>query len=105
MEFAARAVPAVHPYTALHQFYQALRNAQTQAGAAVEARCGFIGLLKGFENRRCFVRRNADAGVPHHKVEHQAALLLVGPRPDCKHDFAMLGKFDRISYKIGNDLA
>ena len=59
---------AVHTHCTAHQFGQLLGNSQAQAGAAVFARGGGIGLLKTLEQTADLLLGQANAGVTHGKT-------------------------------------
>ena len=62
-EGAARARRAVSADFSSHQFGQASRNRQAEAGAAILACHRVVGLLEGAEEPGHGLRRDADAGI------------------------------------------
>src|ERR1019366_1738666 len=89
VETTAVAGLALHPHVAAHHLHQAHRNGEPQAGAAVLARGGTIGLREGFEDLLLLLRRDADARVAHREVQEQRVVVAAFQvRGD--HDFAML---------------
>ena len=73
MKRAALADGAFDPHPAVHQLHEPLRDRQTEAGAAIAARGGAVRLREGLENLFLLLRRNADAGVGHGKVQRHPA--------------------------------
>jgi hypothetical protein len=64
-ECAAAAHLALYPNAATHHFDQTGTDCETEAGAAVFAGGGTVGLTEGFEDDTAFVGGNADAGILH----------------------------------------
>jgi hypothetical protein len=89
---------------AAHQFYQLARNAQAQAGAAVLARNGAVGLAEGLEQPCQLFFAHADAGIAHAECEHHVFARGFGSL-DGHHDFAALGELDGIVGEVDQDLA
>ena len=73
MKRAALADCALDPHPAVHQLHEPLRDRQTEAGAAIAARGGAVRLGEGLKNLLLLLRRNADAGVGHGKVQRHPA--------------------------------
>ena len=69
VERAADARLALDPDLAAHQLDQPAADRQAQAGAAVLARRGHVGLGERLEQLRRLLRRHADAGVAHRELE------------------------------------
>ena len=89
-----------------HQGDQAFADRQTQTGAAVFARNRGIDLGERGKQAGDAVRRNADAGITHPKLNPR--------RPGCglgfeqmaaHHDFALGGELDGVADQIGEYLA
>jgi len=64
-EGAAAAHFTLDPNTAAHHFYQTRTDGEAEAGAAVFASGGSVGLAEGFKDESLLVLRNADAGILH----------------------------------------
>ena len=59
--------------------------------------------LKGSKMRSQLLRRNADAAVPHHDLEHHFAIFLRLPC-NTQADEAAVGELDRIADEVDDDL-
>ncbi len=84
---------------AAHQFHQALADRQSEAGPAVPARGGRIGLGEAGENHLDLVGRHADAGVGDAKAERT-----VGISRHAHSDAAAFSKFKRVADQIQKHL-
>ncbi len=101
VEGAALTQPTLHPQPPSHHPHQALRDGQTQAGAAVLARRRAVRLLEGPEDRLLFVRRDADARVAHLKMQNTFGLLHAH-----RYDHLTLGgELDAVADQVDEDLA
>ncbi len=69
VERAADARFAFEPDASAHQLDQPAADGEAQAGAAVLARGGHVGLRERLEQFRRLLRRHADAGVAHGELE------------------------------------
>ena len=69
VERAADARFAFEPDAPAHQLDQPAADRQAQAGAAVLARRGHVGLRERLEQFRRLLARHADAGVAHGELE------------------------------------
>ena len=103
-ERAAHARFAFEPDAAAHHLHKLARDGQAQAGAAVLARGGHVGLGERLEQFRRLLRRHADAGVAHGELELH---LFAGAfeQFDLQPDFALLGELDGVVDEVGEDLA
>src|SRR5262245_29664135 len=63
MKAAALVRSTVHPDPAGHHSYEGSTDGESQAGPAVPARRGAVGLAERFENELMLLRRNADPRV------------------------------------------
>ncbi len=94
---------AVHPDATAHQRDQPARDGQAQAGTAVLAAGGGVGLLERLEDARELLGRHADAGVLHLEAQPQA-LGLGRQRPHAQCDVARIGELDRVAGKVQQHL-
>src|ERR1700687_43344 len=101
MEGRSRARGAVDPDAATHALDEALRDGETEPGAAELARRAAVGLLEFEKDAALLRRRDADAGVAHQ--EAHVALSAAGLDDD--GDPAAVGELDRIAGKIEQHLA
>ena len=76
---AAGADFAFHPDPSAHQVHQLRTDRQAQACPAVLAGHRSVGLFKGLEDSRLFLRRNADARIGHGHVQCRVAVGLCFP--------------------------
>ena len=89
---------------AAHQVDDAFADGQAQAGAAVQAGGGSIGLGEGVEQALLLGVADADAGVAH----LEAQLVLGGGFAQTAHvelDATALGELDRVADQVGQHLA
>ncbi len=95
---------ALEPDAAAHQLDQPAADRQPEAGAAVLARGGHVGLRERLEQLRRLLRRHADARVAHRELELH---LLAGPleQLDVEPDLAALGELHGVVDEVGQDLA
>ncbi|MNU80360.1 hypothetical protein D3C71_699910 [compost metagenome] len=102
-EGAALAWRAVHAHLAAHQAGQFLGNRQAQAGAAVLARGGGVGLLERAKQARLLFFGQADARVLHFKAQQHALGI-----PRCfaypHDDLALVRELDGIVGVVHQDL-
>ncbi|EKD34963.1 MAG: hypothetical protein ACD_75C02108G0002 [uncultured bacterium] len=69
----SRAV-AAHADIPFHELGQGLGNCETEAGAAIFAGCGAVGLGKAVKEQPLFFRGNADAGILNGKAQQDISL-------------------------------
>ena len=94
-ERAAHARLAAHAHLAAHQLRQLLADGQAEAGAAMFARGGGVGLLERLEQAVDFQLREADAAVAH--FEAQQATAGVGHHLAHAHvDAALFAELDGV---------
>ena len=87
-----------------HQLDQLARDGQAEAGAAVLAGGGHVGLGERLEELRRLFTRHAHSGVAHGELElHLLAGLF--EQFDLEPDLALLGELDRVVDEVGEDLA
>ncbi len=101
---AADARLAFEPDAPAHQLDQPAADREAQAGAAVLARGGHVGLRERLEQFRRLLLRHADAGVAHGELElhfFAGALDLFDVEPD----FALLGELDGVVDEVRQNLA
>src|SRR3546814_2695682 len=94
----------LHPDAPAHQFDDALGNRQAQAGAAIQAGGGGVGLAEGLEQPALRLLRDADAGV----ADLEAQLVLGGGLAGPGHvdrDRAALGELHRVADQVAQHLA
>ena len=87
-----------------HEVDDALGDRQAQAGAAVEAGGGGVGLAEGLEQARLRTGGDADAGV----ADFEAQLVLGGGLADAAHGHryrAALGELHRVRHQVAQHLA
>ena len=82
---------AFDPNPAAHHFAEPLADGQSQARAAILPGGGGVHLAEGLEQAVQTIRRDADAGIRHGKLQNQGAeagtgshasgIRLVPPRP------------------------
>ena len=89
---------------AAHQVRQLAGDGQAQAGAAVFAGGGGVGLAKALEYLAALLRGHADAGVAYPEMQLNA-VLMVGNLVDADDDFTFFGEFDRVVAQVDEDLA
>ncbi len=107
-EGAALALDAVDRDRATHQGHQLAADRQAQAGTAVAARGGGVGLLELLEQARQRIGRDADAGVAHGEAHHVPALpahLVVGAQLDLQVDRTRPGELEGIPDQVDQHLA
>ncbi len=103
------------PHPAAHHFAQPFADGQPQPRAAVAAGGGGVNLTKGAEKSIHPVRRNADAGITHGEMEYKGGgcfgfkhrLWLNICRffaGYIQNHFTLIGKLDRITEQINQDL-
>ena len=104
IERGADARLAFEPDAPAHQLDQPAADGEAQAGAAVLARRGHVGLRERLEQLRRLLLRHADAGVAHGELELH---LLAGAfeQLDLQPDLAALGELDGVVDEVGQDLA
>ncbi len=102
-EHRALAGPAAHADGAAHQFDEAPRDRQAQAGAAVPARGRAVGLHEGLEDALLRLRRDADAGILDLAQEREPVGILA-LRHDAQLDAAAFGELDRIADQVHQHL-
>jgi hypothetical protein len=111
MEGTSPAHLTLDPQTSSHELDQLLANGEPQASPAVATRRGTTDLDKGFKDGLLPVRRDADAGVTHRKMQDGGLIVRVLLRRVLRHlvdldnDLAVFGKFDGVAHQIGEDLA
>ena len=100
---AADARLAFEPDAPAHQLDQPAADGQAEAGAAVLARGGHVGLRERLEQFRRLLLRHADAGVAHGELELH---FLAGAFDllDVQPDFAVLGELDCVVDEVRQDL-
>ena len=94
---------AFHPHGAAHQFGQPFADDQAEAGAAVAPRGRAVHLLERLEKFFRGFLGDADAGVGDGEKKVMA-LVIPGLDLNVDNDFAPLGKFDRVSDQVDEDL-
>ena len=104
VEGAALAGFALQPHVATHQFDQAARYGQPEAGAAKAAGGRGVFLREGVENQLLLVRGDADAGVAHRQVDYQVLAILC-VQFGVQRDLAALGELDRVADEVDQHLA
>ena len=94
---------AVEGDIAAHLFYQFLSDHQPQAGPPVAAGNTGVRLTECLEQTRLIALRYADTGIAD---LHLNLHLVITERPlfDKNVDIAALGKLDRVTDQIGDDL-
>ena len=103
VESAAGSDAALRPYPSLHQFDDARRNGESEAGAAELARRGRIDLGIGGEDQLARLFRNPDPRVANREPQGSGGSVLgVGLDPD--DHFTLLGELDRVPDEIDEDL-
>ena len=103
---AAFAGLALDADLAAHQLDQLLADGQAEAGAAVPARGGAVGLREALEDAACLLRRDADAGVGDRRSAGSARPRSVSRRAvDATHDLAALGELDGVADEVDQHLA
>ena len=98
---AANAGAALGLNLALHFLHQLACNGQAQAGAAVFAAGGVIGLYKGFKQRFGVVIANADAAVFNAEA-HALRVVRIGFRPH--HNMSSAGELDGVAEQVEKNL-
>ena len=78
---------------------QLAADREPQAGAAVGAAGGAVGLLEGLEDDRQLVLGDADAGVDHAEGDH-----VLGGALDAERDPALGGELERVGEQVAQDL-
>ena len=120
VEGAALADRALDPDPAAHHLHQLRGDGQAQAGAAVLARGGGVGLGEGLEDQPLLFGRDADAGVAHLEMQKwRVRECASGERPPAsvaanvaftRHsngddDLAVLGELQGVARQVDDDLA
>ena len=100
-EGRALALAAFHLDCAAHHLRELATDRQAQPGAAEPAGGGVVGLGELLEQRRQFLRRDADAGI----VDHQAQGAAVAIEVDADIDRAARGELDRVGEQVADNLA
>ncbi|OEZ48764.1 hypothetical protein DUGA6_63190 [Duganella sp. HH105] len=94
----------VHAYRAPHQLHQLFGDRQSQAGAAVLAGGGAVGLREGIENARARFAGDADAGIVHFETQADGLRILVH-HGHLDRDLAAVGELDGVAQQVEDDLA
>ncbi len=103
VEGRALAGLALDPDPPLHLLHQVLRYGQPQAGAAVFAGGGGVGLAEGLEHLAALFRGHADAGIAHPEVQLDAAVIL-GHLVNADDDLALFGELDGVVAQVDQHL-
>ncbi|EXF42601.1 hypothetical protein BAY1663_04992 [Pseudomonas sp. BAY1663] len=98
-ERAAGAGRALHADLSAEQLRQFAGNRQAQAGAAITAIGGAVGLAEGLEDRRLLFDRDADAGIADGKGQ-----LATGVPLDAQGHRALLGELEGIGQQVLENL-
>ena len=99
-EGAALAGRAAHRDVAAQQARQVARDRQAQAGAAVLAAGGAVGLAEGLEDQVLLLGRDADAACR----APRSAMRPSAPRAHVQRHAAVLGELDRVRQQVLQDL-
>ena len=99
---------ADQPDLAAEQARDLAADRQAEAGAAVLAAGGAVGLLERLEDDLLLVRRDADAGVADREGDHRLGAVerLRGRAPaargrrDLQRDAALLGELERVGEQV-----
>ncbi len=103
MKGAAATRFALHPNRPSHESYQASRDGESQAGAAILAGGRAVRLAERFKDHLLFFRRNANPGIGHAEVKIGPAGAF-GARLHMQGDLAAGGKFQSIAQQIDENL-
>src|SRR4030095_16829451 len=104
MESAALSGFTLDPDLSAHHADQAVGNGEAEAGAAVLAAHGAVGLRERFKNGALLFPGDTDSGISNGEMQ---AKMFVGNGIDgyVDHDFAALGELQGCAEKVQNDLA
>jgi hypothetical protein len=95
---------AFDPDFTLHEGYQLPGNGKAQAGAAVLAARGTIGLAKSSKEASLGFERNTDAAVLHLKSNFRMRLVFT-PFGNPNDNLTFVCKFQGVADQVGQDLA
>ena len=102
-ETAANAKHAFNADLAAHELGDVAGNCQSQAGAAVLAGGGSIGLLEGLKDALALFLSQADAGVVDLDA-HQHVGALMPHRVNAQNDATLVGEFDGVTHVVKDRL-
>ena len=102
-ELAAVAVAALEADPAVHRLHQPGADRQPEAGAAVAAGGGAVGLGEGVEEAVVELAGDADAGVGHGHPQGGAGVV-GGLRGDPDRDLALVGELDGVRPEVVDHL-
>src|ERR1035437_6527305 len=103
MEGATLSFDALHPDSAAHHLHQAFRNRKSQASAPKPARGGAVGLREGLEDALLLLRRDADARVLNHEMQHNP-IWRAGLQGNLDANFALSSELDSVADQIDDNL-
>ena len=95
---------AVYPNCSTHHFNQTFADGQPQAGAAVFAGGGSVGLSKRLKKFGGLFRCHTDPGITHCKAKG-CFIFSFAHKFGRHHDFSVLGEFNRIVGEIEQNLS
>ena len=104
VERRADALRALHLDMAVHQFDDALRDGQAQAGASVFAGSGGIFLAERLEDVGKILFAHADAGVLDGELQRALAVVAPALLDEERHRAAFRREFDGVAQDVDHDL-